>query len=151
MLFEKALDNAGQVCIVGGGTIGIGCSAALARRGIKTILINRSKNLLSRQLDPDIAELIRKHLESLGVEVITCEPIIFPEMFWKEKALQVGNKQFPADVVLLASGVKPEIRLALEAGIEIGKAGGIVANEMLQVKAGKEFFPVYMQAEDVLK
>ena len=141
MLFEKALETAGQVCIVGGGTIGIGCSAALARRGIKTILINRSKNLLSKQLDPDIAELIRKYLESLGVEVITGEPIIFPEMFWKEKALQVGNKQFPADVVLLASGVKPEIFLALEAGIEIGKAGGIVANEMLQVKAGEEFLP----------
>jgi len=141
MLFEKALETAGQVCILGGGTIGIGCSAALARRGIKTILINRSKNLLSKQLDPDIAELIRKHLESLGVEVITGEPIIFPEMFWKEKALQVGNKQFPADVVLLASGVKPEIILALEAGIEIGKAGGIVANEMLQVKAGEEFLP----------
>ncbi len=150
MLFEKALETAGKVCIIGGGTIGIECAAALARRGIKTILITRSKNLLSRQLDPDIAEIVREHLEALGIEVISGEPMVFPERFWKEKTLQVGDKQFPADLVLLASGVKPEISLALDAGIEIGKAGGIVVNEMLQVKAGEEFLPyVYAGGECV--
>ena len=141
ILFEKALETAGKVCIIGGGTIGIECSVALARRGIKTILITRSKNLLSRQFDPDIAEIIRKHLESLGVEVISDEPMIFPEIFWKEKTLQIGNRKLSADLVLLASGVKPEIFLAMEVGIETGKAGGIIVNEMLQVKAGDEFLP----------
>ena len=56
MLFEKALETAGKVCIIGGGTIGIECAAAFARRGIKTLLVTRSKSLLSRQLDLDIAE-----------------------------------------------------------------------------------------------
>jgi NADH oxidase (H2O2-forming) len=139
MLFEKALETAGKVCIIGGGTIGIECAVALARRRIKTVLISRNENLLSRQFDPEIAEIIRKHLENLGVEVISGEPIVFPEKFWKEKTLQVGDTLIPADLVLLASGVKPEIFLAMEAGIEIGKAGGIVVNEMLQVKAGEEF------------
>ena len=63
MLFEKALKTAEKVCIIGGGTIGIECAVALARRGIKTVLISRSKSLLSRQLDPDIAEIIREYLE----------------------------------------------------------------------------------------
>ena len=86
----------------------------------------------------------------MGVEVISGEPVVFPESFWKEKILQVGDRQFPADLVLLASGVKPEVSLALEAGIEIGKAGGIVVNEMLQVKAGDEFLPyVYAGGECV--
>ena len=66
MLFEKALETALKICIIGGGTIGIECAAAFARRGIKTVLITRSKNLLSRQLDFDIAEIVREHLESLG-------------------------------------------------------------------------------------
>jgi NADH oxidase (H2O2-forming) len=152
MLFEKALETAGKVCIIGGGTIGIECAVALARRRIKTVLISRNENLLSRQFDPEIAEIIRKHLENLGVEVISGEPIVFPEKFWKEKTLQVGDTLIPADLVLLASGVKPEIFLAMEAGIEIGKAGGIVVNEMLQVKADDEFLSyIYMQAENVLK
>ncbi len=150
MLFEKALETAGKVCIIGGGTIGIECAAAFARRGIKTLLVTRSKSLLSRQLDLDIAEIIREYLQVLGVEVISGESVVFPERFWKEKILQVGDKQFPADLVLLASGVKPEVSLALKAGIEIGKAGGIVVNEMLQVKAGYEFLPyVYAGGECV--
>lgn len=57
--------------------------------------------------------------------------MVFPEGFWKEKFLQVGDKRFLVDLVLLASGVKPEIILALDAWIKIGEAGGIVVNEML--------------------
>lgn len=150
ILFEKALETAKKVCIIGGGTIGIECAAAFTRRGMKTILITRSKNLLSRQLDPDMAEIVREHLQTLGVEVISGEPMVIPEGFWKEKVLQVGNKQIPADLVLLASGAKPEVSLAFDAGIEIGKAGGIVVNEMLQAKVGDEFLPyVYAGGECV--
>jgi NADH oxidase (H2O2-forming) len=139
MLLEKALKTAEKACIVGGGTIGIECAVALAKRGIKTVLINRSKSLLSKQLDFDISEIIREHMETHGVEVISGEPVIFPGKFWKEKTLKVGDRQLSADIVLLASGIRPEISLALEAGIEIGKAGGIAVNEKLQVKSGEKF------------
>jgi NADH oxidase (H2O2-forming) len=150
MLFEKALGTAEKVCIIGGGTIGIECAAAFARKRIKTILITRSKSLLSKQLDSDMAEIVRTYLEALGVEVISGEPMVIPEGFWKERVLQVGDKQIPADIVLLSIGVKPEVSIALDAGIAIGKAGGIVVNEMLQVKVRDEFLPyVYAGGECV--
>jgi len=150
MLFEKALETAERVCIIGGGTIGVECAAALARREIKTTLITRSLSLLSRQLDPDIAEIVREYLEALGIEVILGGPVVFPEGFSKERILQVGDQQFPADLVLLATGVKPEVSLALDAGIEIGESGGIVVNEMLQVKVKDKFLPyIYAGGECV--
>jgi NADH oxidase (H2O2-forming) len=150
MLFEKALQAAKKVCIIGGGTIGIECAAALAKREIKTTLISRSKTLLSAQLDSEIAEIIRKKLESLSIEVVTGETLTVPEEFSKEKAVYAGNKRFLADLILFTSGVKPEISLALGAGIEIGKVGGIVVNEMLQVKAGDQFLSnVYAGGECV--
>ncbi|AKB53039.1 NADH dehydrogenase [Methanosarcina sp. A14] len=150
VLFEKALETVERVCIIGAGTIGIECAAALSKRGIKTFLINRSKNLLSKQLDPDISEIIREHLESLGIEVISGKLAAYPENFWKEKTLYVWDRQLPADLILLASGVRPEVSLALEAGIKIGKAGGIIVNEMLQVKAREKFLPyVYAGGECV--
>ncbi|HET8689483.1 MAG TPA: FAD-dependent oxidoreductase, partial [Methanosarcina sp.] len=150
VLFEKALETVEKVCIIGTGTIGIECAVALSRRGIKTFLIGRSKNLLSRQLDPDISEIIREHLENLEIEVISGELAAFPENFWKEKTLFVGDRQLPVDLVLLASGVRPEVSLAHEAGIEIGKAGGIIVNEMLQVKEGEKFLSyVYAGGECV--
>ncbi len=150
MFFEKALETAEKVCIIGSGTIGIECAVALSRRGIKVFLVSRSKNLLSKQLDLDTSEIIRAHLENLGIEVISGEPVTFPESFWKEKKLYVGDRQFPADLVLLATGVRPEISLALNAGIEIGKAGGVIVNEKLQVKTGEGFLSyVYAGGECV--
>ncbi len=140
-LFGKALETAQTVCVVGGGTIGIECASALTKRGIKPILITRSKDLLSNQFDSDMSAIVRAHLETLGVEVITGEPLFSPENFWKEKTVYVKDRHFPADLVLLATGVKPEVCLAREAGIDIGKAGGIIVNEMLQVKAGGDFLP----------
>ena len=150
MIFEKALETIEKVCIIGAGTIGIECAVALAKRGIKTVLISRSKSLLSRQLDPEIAEIIREYLEDFGIDILLGKPVVFPEEFWKEKTLHVGDRQLPAELVLLASGVRPEISLALETGIKIGKAGGIIVNEMLQVKAGEKFLPyVYAGGECV--
>ncbi|WP_410508235.1 FAD-dependent oxidoreductase [Methanosarcina hadiensis] len=139
MLFGKALETARTVCVVGGGTIGIECASELTKRGIKTILITRSKDLLSRQFDSDMSAIVRTHLETLGVEVITEEPVILPENFWKQKTVFIKDRQLYADLVLLATGIKPETWLAREAGINIGKAEGIVVNEMLQVKAGEKF------------
>jgi len=139
ILFGKALETARTVCVIGGGTIGIECASALIKRGIKTILITRSKNLLSRQFDSDMSAIVRAHLEALGVEVITEEPVVLPESFWKQRTLFIKDGKLHADLVLLATGVKPEIWLAREAGITIGKSGGIVVNEMLQVKAGEKF------------
>lgn len=185
MRFGKVLENAGRACIVGGGTIGIECAAALAKRGIKTVLVSRSENLLSRQFDPEMAAIVREHLETLGVEVISGTTAAFPEDFRKEKAVylwetgnretadkesgnkenreneekgeretresenrKAGKEKIPADLVLLASGAVPEIDLARKAGIEIGRAGGIVVNERLQVRAGGEFLPhVYAGGE----
>ena len=150
IFFEKALGTVEKICIIGAGTIGIECAVALSRRGIKAVLVSRSKNLLSRQLDPDISEIIREHLENLGIEVLSGKLAAFPESFRKEKTIYVGDKKLPADLVLLASGVRPEVSLALGAGIEIGKAGGIIVNEMLQVKAGEEFLSyVYAGGECV--
>lgn len=148
ILFGKALEKAEKVCIIGGGTIGVECAAALAKRKIGTVLVTRSKNLLSRQLDPDMAAIVREHLEALGVEIISGEPVVFPEEFRKEKTVRVGDRQVQADLVLLASGAKPETGLARDAGIEIGTAGGIIVNEKLQVKAGAGFLPhVYAGGE----
>ncbi|WP_080933773.1 NAD(P)/FAD-dependent oxidoreductase [Methanosarcina mazei] len=139
MLFEKALETARTVCIIGGGTIGIECALALTKRGIRTTLITRGDDLLTKQFDSDMSAIVREHLESLGVEVITGESVILPENFWKQKTLILRDRELPADLVLLATGVKPETWLAREAGITIGKAGGIIVNEMLQVKAGEKF------------
>lgn len=151
MRIEKALGKAKTFCVIGGGTIGVECAAAAAKRGVETLLVSRSENILSRQLDNDMAEIVKQQLETLGIGVITGENVTFPTDFRKEKTLYIGkNKEmgFPADLVLLASGAKPETSLARDAGLEIGESGGIVVNEYMQVRAGNIFLPdVYAGGE----
>lgn len=151
MRIEKALEKAKSLCVIGGGTIGVECAVAAAKRGVETLLVSRSENILSWQLDSDMAEIVRQQLEAQGIGVITGENVIFPADFRKEKALYIGkNKEmsFPVDLVLLASGAKPETALARDAGLEIGKSGGIVVNEYMQVRAGNIFLPdVYAGGE----
>jgi len=137
----KALEKAKSFGVIGAGAIGVECAAAAAKRGIRTLLISRSENILSRRLDSDMAELVRQHLETLGIEVIRSKNVTIPTDFHRKKALYIGEKKemkISTELLLLASGTKPETELARAAGLEIGKTGGIVVNEYLQGKARQE-------------
>jgi len=134
MRLEKALLKASNTVIIGGGAIGAELAAACSRRGLNTLLVNRSSSLLSHNIDPDMADIVREHLESMGVQVITDYA---PQALNGEdivRSVTIGGKEFPADVVIISAGVKPETELAADAGIMIGPTGGIIINDDLQVK-----------------
>jgi len=134
MRLEKALLKASNTVIIGGGAIGAELAAACSGRGLNTLLVNRSSSLLSHNIDPDMADIVREHLESLGVQILTDHA---PQALNGEdsvRSVTIGGKEFPADVVIISAGVKPETKLAADAGIMIGPTGGIVINDDLQVK-----------------
>jgi NADH oxidase (H2O2-forming) len=134
MRLEKALLKASNTVIIGGGAIGAELAAACSRRGLNTLLVNRSSSLLSHNIDPDMADIVREHLESLGVQILTDYT---PQVLNGEdsvRSVTIGGKDFPADVVIISTGVKPETELAADAGIMIGPTGGIIVNDDLQVR-----------------
>ncbi len=132
MEIEKSLSRASSIVIVGGGSIGAEMAAATARRKIETMIISRSTSLLSHNIDPDMAEPVKEHLESMGVKVLTG---YVPESINGEKSVRsvtVGSTEFPADIVILSTGVKPQNELASLAGIDIGETGGIRVDKQLR-------------------
>lgn len=139
MKIEEALTKASNVTIIGAGAVGAELAAAISQRNISTILINRSSSILSHNIDPDMAESIKEHLEYLGVKVIT-EHI--PESINGEthaKSVTIASTEFPADLVIISTGVEPENELAFSAGIDIGDTGGIIVNEYLHPSVGGKF------------
>ncbi|MEZ5334288.1 MAG: FAD-dependent oxidoreductase [Methanolobus sp.] len=139
MEIGKALENASNVVIIGGGSIGAELAAATSGRNINTTLLNRSSSILSHNVDPDMADPVQEHLESLGVNVITG---YIPESInGKEKveSVTISGTEFPADLVIISTGVKPENILAEEAGIDIGQTGGIIVNEYLHPSVNGKF------------
>jgi NADPH-dependent 2,4-dienoyl-CoA reductase/sulfur reductase-like enzyme len=121
--FEQ--ENPRKAIIIGGGYIGLEMADALTRRGLQVTVLEFLPEVLST-LDPIIGQLIRAELESKGVKVIVGRAVQSIEL--KEGSLlvhSVSGETLTADMVLVATGVKPSTKLAQTAGVTLGVAGSI--------------------------
>ena len=111
--------------VVGGGFIGLEMVENLVHRGVKTTVIEMLDQVMA-PLDYEMAAILHAHLREQG---IMCELDNGVTSFSKKKdrILVMTNKghSIECDIVIVAVGVKPENRLAREAGLEIGTRGGI--------------------------
>ncbi len=103
--------------VVGAGYIGLEAADALRRNGLRVTVLERSEQLLQRG-DEWWTGLVRKQLADYGVE-LRC-------------GVDVQPLDFPADVVVLAAGIKPNVELAAEAGVEIGRTGAIRTDDRME-------------------
>lgn len=122
----------GKTVIVGGGFIGIEMAENLRKRGMEVDLVEARSQILWN-LDPEMAWPVRKRMEENAVRLHLNETVsaITP----REKGLEVstrGGLTLPASFVLLAIGVRPDTRLAADAGLAIGATGGIRVDEAMR-------------------
>lgn len=111
--------------VIGGGFIGVEMAENLVHRGIKTAIIEATPQLLA-PLDPEIALLVANEMSANGVDVrlgVSASKIEYGSV-----TLSDGS-EIPAELVILAIGVRPDVSLAKSAGLEIGSRGGIVVDE----------------------
>ena len=123
-----------QAAVVGAGLIGLEMAEALKVLGFEVTVIEALNWALPTLLDVEIAAQVEKHLRDKGVKVIFGQRVAGFEGDENNKVKRVMTKDggFEAGLVLMALGVKPNVTLAREAGITIGKTGGIAVNEYLQ-------------------
>jgi NADPH-dependent 2,4-dienoyl-CoA reductase/sulfur reductase-like enzyme/rhodanese-related sulfurtransferase len=111
--------------IIGGGAIGVEMSENLTKRGVKTTIVEMLEQVLP-PLDPEMAAMVQSHLTEKGV---VCElgKAVTSVSKNDDRLVVSTNKEdhLECDMVLLSVGVRPESRLAKEAGLEIGERGGI--------------------------
>ena len=123
-----------KVVIIGAGLIGIEMVEAFSMKGLNVTLIEALDCVLPALLDKEIAYHVEKHLKKHGIDVITGQRVTGFEgnsRGWV-KAVNTADRKVKADIVLMALGVKPNIGIAKDAGITIGKLGGIVVDEFMQ-------------------
>ena len=125
--------QARQALVIGGGFIGLETAEALVQRGLDVTIIELAPHILPN-FDTDMAALVTEHLMNRGVRVITGNGI---QGFQAQDDLAVEAElesgiRLPMDLAILSIGVRPELKLAREAGLHIGTAGGIVVNDHQQ-------------------
>ncbi len=122
-----------RAIVVGAGYIGLEMVENLARCGLEVTLLEKERQVLP-VLDPEMAQPLAAHLRRHGVEVCleTCVSGLEAPAGGRLRVRTTCGRSFDADLVLLALGVRPEIRLAREAGLEIGELGGIRVDEQMR-------------------
>jgi len=119
--------------VVGGGFIGLEMVENLIHRGLNVTLIEKLNQVMP-PLDIEMARIVKRYMEKHGVKVELNDGVAgFRQA--KEGMLEVlteSGKAYPAEIVILAIGVKPETALAKMAGIEIGKRGGIRVDDQMR-------------------
>lgn len=124
--------NPKRAVVVGAGFIGLEVAENLHMRGVKVTVVELADHVIG-PLDYDMAALVHQHMKSKKVEFYLKDAV---EAFEDEDA-SIGVKlssgrTLKADMVIMGIGVKPETRLAADAGLKIGKTGGIYVNEYMQ-------------------
>jgi nitrite reductase (NADH) large subunit len=127
----KWIEDHPRVAIIGGGLLGLEIARAVRTRGASVQVVEFFPRLLPRQLDAEGALVLQSKIEEMGIKVrlgIATEEILGEE---NVKGLKFkGGEEMDAQTSLVAAGVRPNIRLAADAGLKTDK--GIVVDDFLQ-------------------
>jgi len=122
-----------RAVVVGGGFIGLEMAENLVHIGFDVTLIQKLPQLLG-PIDPEIARLVEGHVRRNGVKLALNDGVSgFAQLEGGAlNAQTISGKTYPADVVILAIGVRPDTTLAKSAGLAIGERGGIRVDEHMR-------------------
>lgn len=119
--------------IVGSGFIGMEMAENLVRLGIQTVIVEKAAQVVP-SLDADVAKWVEKHLIENGVELLLGDGLaaLNTNESGVYQVITESGKMIPADFVIMAIGVKPNVALARSAGIAIGETGAIKVDKYLE-------------------
>mgnify|MGYP005634877279 CR=1 FL=1 len=129
---NQALEKAKSAVVIGAGLIGLEAAVSFIERGLKTTVVELLPQVLPAMLDRDMARLVQKNLEEKGLSIITGKGV--DEILGDDhvSGVSVAGEEIPADLVIVATGVRPNVQLAKDAGIKIGETGGIKTNMRME-------------------
>jgi len=125
-----------RAVVVGGGFIGLEMAENLIHLGLQVTLVQKGDQVLS-PMDPEMARYVERHLEKNGIRLeLNANVCGFKQTAHGSlEVLTQTGQVYPADLVVLGIGVRPENWLAKNAGLEIGALGGIRVDEHMRTSA----------------
>jgi len=123
-----------RAVILGGGLVSLKSAEALRHRGMAVTLAVSSSRILSRVLDETGANLVHKHLETRGYEIVTGEDCVEIKGEGRVSGVLLSSgREIPCRLVLAGKGVTPEVDLARQGGLQVKR--GIAVNQRLETSA----------------
>ena len=148
---QAAVRNVSSVVIAGAGVIGLEMAIALKKLGKHVIVVEMLPQVVPRILDADMAEVVQRHCESIGLRFILKTPL--GRVIGKERVEEVmaGSEKLASDMVILATGVRPNLELPNQLGLEIGALGGVRVSPSLQpYRKGRPVKDIYLAGDVIM-
>ncbi|MFM9372512.1 FAD-dependent oxidoreductase [Streptomyces sp. Da 82-17] len=124
-----------RAVVVGAGYIGVEMAEALVNRGYRVTVVNRGAQPMAT-LDPDMGALVGEAMAGMGMEMVNGAAVtkILTGEDGRVRAVATDDAEYPADVVILGMGVRPNTDLAREAGLPLGEHGGLLTDLAMRVR-----------------
>ncbi|MFZ5691170.1 MAG: NAD(P)/FAD-dependent oxidoreductase [Pseudomonadota bacterium] len=129
----EVLKRAGKcnAVVIGGGLLGLEAAYGLAKAGAKVTVVHLMDRLMERQLDAEAAQMLKTAVEMKGIDVLlNAETARFVGANKVERVELKDGRAIPADIVVMAAGISPNVALARTAGVSINR--GIVVDDGMQ-------------------
>ena len=133
--------------VIGGGLLGLEAANGLMKRGMRVTVVHLGDWLLERQLDDQAAELLRRALQQRGLDFMLgaqTEALLGDERGRVRAIRFKDGRVIPAELVVMAAGIRPNTALAESAGLHCGtgRGGGIVVSDTLQTVTDPRIYAV---------
>jgi nitrite reductase (NADH) large subunit len=130
-MIDVAAKPNSRAVVIGGGLLGLEAAAALRGRGMNVVVLHLAGHLMDRQLDPAAGYLLERELMRRGIRIhcrAQTKAILGTDHV--EAVLLDDGTIYDADLVVMAAGIRPETRLANDAGIEVQR--GVVVDDSMR-------------------
>jgi NADH oxidase (H2O2-forming) len=129
---REAMEEAKNAVVIGAGFIGLETAHAFVEKGINTTIIEMMPHIMPTMFDKDMADIAMKRIEEHGVNVALSTRVTEITGEKKVTGVKAGEKYFPAEIVIMATGVRPNVDIARSVGCELGITRAIKVNSRME-------------------
>lgn len=131
MAFRAYVTDKKRIAVFGGGILGLEAAHSLKKLGKEIFIVERSDYLMSRQVDRELGLALNKDLEALGYNLVTGKNTLAFSGEGKVERIEFADgSQLEVDAILMSTGVRPNLDLVRDTGLEIGK--GLIVDEKMR-------------------
>lgn len=123
-----------KAAVIGGGLLGLEAARGLLHLGMDVSVVHLNAYLMERQLDEPAARMLQRELEAQGMQFLLQKQTASIYGGRRAEGLEFADgSRLEADLIVMAVGIKPNVELAKEAGLEVGR--GIIVSDYLETSA----------------
>lgn len=131
------MQEVNDIAVIGGGFIGVECAENLKEAGFNVTLVEAMDQIMA-PFDYDMVQTLHKEMMDHGIELVLNDGL---QKIGEESIELASGKSVKAQAVVMAIGVRPEVSLAVDAGLALGETGGILVDHNY-VTSDKDIYAV---------